>query len=274
MKTILIDVDRCTQCCNCQIACKDEHCGNDWRPVAAPQSEGQFWVRVDQREVCSGTRTQVTRVPIICQHCENPACLDACPNGAISKREDGIVLIDPDACKGCGSCREACPYGVIYENDVLGISQKCTMCAHLLDNGWDRPRCVAACPSDALRFVDEEELVDDALPAPLERLLPEAGTRPRVAYLNLPKPFIGGEVYSPREDICLEGVKVTARSAVTGATFETETDNFGDFRIARIDPGIYSVSFEIDGYHPKTISNIDAREAVNMEEIALYRKIG
>lgn len=272
MKTLLIDASRCVQCCNCQIACKDEHCGNDWSPIAKPQGEGQFWVRVDQHEVSSGTRTRVTRVPMVCQHCAKPACMDVCPNGAISKRDDGIVLIDPEKCEGCGTCRDACPYDMIYENVELGISQKCTMCAHLLDEGWDRPRCVAACPSDALRFVDEEDLVDEALYAPLERMKPEAGTEPRAAYLNLPKPFIGGEVFAPRENVCLEDVFVTAVGMVSGETYYATTDNFGDFSLEGLQPGVYALTFEKEGYFPKTISNLDAREPLNMGEVALYRK--
>ena len=272
MKTILIDVDRCVQCCNCQIACKDEHCGNDWLPVATAQGKGQFWIRIDQNEVGSGTLTRVTRVPLLCQHCANPSCMAACPNGAITQRADGVVLIDPTDCEGCGACREACPYAAISQNAEAGISQKCTLCAHLLDNGWDRPRCVAACPSDALRFVDEDELGNQALAAPREGLLPEAGTEPRVRYLHLPKPFVGGSVYAPRENECVEGVCVTAVGMVSGIRYELATDNYGDFIIKDMEPGIYALTFEKEGYFPKTVSNLDVREPLNVGDIALYRK--
>ena len=272
MKTILVDVDRCVQCCNCQIACKDEHCGNDWSPIAAKQADGQFWVRIDQKEVSSGTRTRLIRMPILCQHCESPACMAACTHDAIYQREDGIVIIDPTKCQGCGDCQAACPYDVIYENAEAGIFQKCTMCAHLLDEGWEQPRCVTACPADALRFVDEADLEPQNFGAPLEKLHTEVGTKPRVTYLNLPRPFVGGEVYAPREDICLEDVRVTVREMVTGEVRMTSTNNYGDFSVEGLTPGFYALTFEKEGYFPKTISNVDVREPLNMEEIALYRK--
>lgn len=272
MKTILVDVDRCVQCCNCQIACKDEHCGNDWSPIAAKQADGQFWVRIDQKEVSSGTRTRLVRMPILCQHCESPACMAACTHDAIYQREDGIVIIDPTKCQGCGDCQAACPYGVIYENAEAGIFQKCTMCAHLLDEGWEQPRCVTACPADALRFVDEADLEPQNFSASLEKLHAEEGTKPRVTYLNLPRPFVGGEVYAPREDICLEDVRVTVREMVTGEVRMTSTNNYGDFSVEGLTPGFYALTFEKEGYFPKTISNVDVREPLNMEEIALYRK--
>ena len=76
---------------------------------------------------------------------------------AIYKREDGLVIIDPVKCTGCKNCVDACPYGVIYFNDGLNIAQKCTGCAHLLDSGWKEPRCVDACPTLALKFMEESE---------------------------------------------------------------------------------------------------------------------
>ncbi len=76
---------------------------------------------------------------------------------AIYKREDGLVIIDPVKCTGCKSCVDACPYGVIYFNDDLNLAQKCTGCAHLLDSGWKEPRCVDACPTLALKFMEESE---------------------------------------------------------------------------------------------------------------------
>ncbi|MCL2826042.1 MAG: 4Fe-4S binding protein, partial [Eggerthellaceae bacterium] len=137
MKTILVDPSRCIQCCNCQNACKDEHCDNDWSPIAAKQGSGQFWIKVYETQRGTGSRMRLDRLPVLCQHCEDPACLKACGNDAIYQRDDGIVIIDPTKCKGCGKCREACGYGVIFFNGELGISQKCTMCAHLLDAGWE-----------------------------------------------------------------------------------------------------------------------------------------
>jgi ferredoxin len=213
---------------------------------------------------------RLERVPVLCQHCASPACAKVCPAQAITTRADGIVLIDPALCTGCGDCRAACPYGAIYANASANISQKCTLCAHLLDAGWERPRCVTACPVDALVYLDEEELSEELLYAPLERLLPEENTSPRVAYVNLPKPFVAGAVYSPGEDCCLENVRVRLVGAVNGAAYETKTDFLGEFRISNVRPGVYGLYLEKDGYAPKRILRLDVRDGLNVEEIRLY----
>ena len=214
---------------------------------------------------------RLNRVPVLCQHCEHPSCMAACAHDAIRQREDGIVLIDPTRCTGCGACREACGYHVIFANEGLGISQKCTLCAHLLDAGWDRPRCVTACPADALSFVDEEELATENLTAPLERLHSEVGTSPRVAYVNLPRPFLAGAVYAPAEDRCLEQARLTLAGQANGRVYRGATGILGEFRIEGVEPGFYALTVEKDGYDAKTISSIDLRTAVNAGEIRLMR---
>ena len=271
MKTILVDPSRCIQCCNCQNACKDEHCDNDWSPIAAKQGSGQFWIKIRESQAAEGARMKLNRTPVLCQHCKNPACLAACLHEAIYRRDDGIVIIDPTRCTGCGACMEACEYDVIYRNEELGISQKCTMCAHLLDAGWEKPRCVTACPVDALVYLDEEELTDENLYAPLERLNPEYGTEPRIAYVNLAKPFIAGAVYSPTEDLCLEKVDLTLIGQATGITYTSRSGFLGEFRIENIVPGIYSLSLEKDGYDSKTVSRLDVRKALNVGDIKLVK---
>ncbi len=271
MKTILVDPSRCIQCCNCQNACKDEFCDNDWSPSASQQGSGQFWIRVHENQAAAGSRMRLERTPVLCQHCENPVCLAACVQDAIYKREDGIVIIDPDKCNGCGSCAEACHYGVIFKNDDSGIFQKCTMCAHLLDEGWDQPRCVTACPVDALTFIDEEDQIEENLYAPLERFHPEYGTNPRVAYVNLPKPFIAGAVYSPADDLCLEKASITLEGQVNQEIRNTETGIMGEFYIDNVKPGIYAMTIRKDGYDTKTITRLDLRGALNAGEIRLMK---
>jgi Fe-S-cluster-containing dehydrogenase component len=269
MKTILIDPDRCMQCCQCQNSCKDEHGDNDWSPITKPQGRHQFWVQVREKEVGSGTRMKLYRVPVMCQHCANAPCVKAA-EGAMYRREEGYVLIDPEKAKGKKALVDACPYGAIYYNEELDIPQKCTMCAHLLDMGWDRPRCVSACPADALSFVDSENLTWDNMYAPLERLNPEFGTNPQIAYVNLPKPFIAGAVYDPKADKCLVNVKVKGTHMVTGKSWETRSDNYGEFRLWKLDPGYYTVSFDLEGYSYKEIAKIDARTFPNLEDVKLY----
>ncbi|NTW28445.1 MAG: 4Fe-4S dicluster domain-containing protein [Coriobacteriia bacterium] len=270
MKTLLVDPARCVQCCNCQISCKDEHCDNDWSPIAAPQGPSQFWIQIREHESATGARVKMERTPVMCQQCANASCMTVCPVGAIYRRDDGIVIIDPTKCTGCGACNDACPYGAIYANDKLGISQKCTMCAHLLDDGWKQPRCVTSCPSDALSWVDTDDLTEENLYAPLEQLKAETGNDPQVVYVNLPKPFVGGEVCSPAGDASIDGVKVTATHQVTGATFSDVTDNYGDFDVTGLNPGFYTLSFEKDGFILKVIKNLDLREALNVGEVRVY----
>ena len=195
-KAFVIDIAKCSGCYSCQTACKDEHCGNDWTPYAKPQPDiGQFWLHLKDDVQGSIPKVKVTYTPQLCNHCREPKCLPACPNGAIYRREDGFVLINPEKCVGCGACAKACPYGAIYKNKELGISQKCTGCAHLLDNGYKQPRCVENCPTDAIIFGEEEELKDLIRGAQVRE--PETGCRPRVYYRNVPGKFIAGLVYDP-----------------------------------------------------------------------------
>lgn len=268
MKTIVIDVDRCIGCRNCQFACKDEHVGNDWSPVAKPQPEGQFWMKVDEIERGTIPKLVVDWVPLMCLQCEHALCLEACNDNAIYRRPDGIVIIDGEKCTGCKDCMQACPYGVIYYNEGLNVVQKCTLCAHLLDEGWKEPRCVTACPAEALIFGEEAELA--GLLAGATELKPETGAHPHVKYLHYPTPFIAGEVYSPNEDLCLEGAAITVVNAVTGAVKTAQSDNYGDFWVMGLEHSAYQVKIEKPGYYPKTIQGVcpDA----NLGPIRLYRR--
>ena len=148
MKSFVIDARLCIGCYNCQIACKDEHCGNDWTPYAKPQPDtGQFWLEVREEERGTIQKVTVAYIPWMCQHCDNAPCMKVCAVAAIYKRDDGLVIIDPKKCNGCMHCVDACPYESIFFNQDLNIAQKCTGCAHLLDRGWPitEPRCVDYC---------------------------------------------------------------------------------------------------------------------------------
>ncbi|MEG0324834.1 MAG: 4Fe-4S dicluster domain-containing protein, partial [Raoultibacter sp.] len=227
MKVFVIDIDKCVGCHNCQLVCKDEHCDNDWMPYAKPQPDtGQFWMKVKEAERGQTPKVMVTYTPVLCQHCENAPCAAICPQDAFERRDDGLLLVNPDKCDGCNLCIDACPYGALFANNELKIAQKCTGCAHLLDDGWTEPRCVDACAHDALRFGEYEDFANELKDA--EFLKPEAGTQPHVYYLNLPKRFIGGEVADLEIEECLIGAKVTLTNLATGETRTTETDDFGD----------------------------------------------
>jgi len=272
MKAMVIDINKCNGCYNCQIACKDEHVGNDWTPIAKPQPDtGQFWMKVT--DVVQGTvpKVRVRYMHDICQHCDEAPCITACKAGAIYKRDDGIVIIDPEKCTGARQCLDACPYGVIYFNSDLNIAQKCTMCAHLLDDGWKEPRCVDACPTDALRFGEEADLKEYISQA--EVLHPEYKAKPRVYYIGLlNKYFIAGAVYDPEEDECLEGATVTLTNS-SGKKATLKTDNFGDFWFERQEPGVYSLLIEKEGYLPREVKDIDASKDINVGDLELYKKV-
>jgi tetrathionate reductase subunit B len=267
MKVFVQDIAKCVGCFSCQIACKDEHCGNDWMPYARPQPEtGQFWRK--QEEIFRGAvpKAKLAYVPShMCNHCDDSACIKACEAGTISKRDDGLVLIDPAKCDGCRNCVDACPYGNIWFNEQLKLAQKCTGCAHLLDRGWpiNEPRCVDACMTGALRFGEESEFSAEIAKA--EVLHPEYGTKPRVYYLNLPKRFIAGTVYDPGAKEVVIGATCTLSGDGTGTC---TTDGFGDFWFEDLEVGTFSLTIEADG-KTKTISDISTEKDVNLGDIAL-----
>jgi tetrathionate reductase subunit B len=274
MKCMVVDVTKCIGCHNCQIACKDEHVGNDWPPYTKPQPEGHFWMKVKEIERGTAPKIRMDWIPKLCMHCEDAPCLKACPNSAIRKRKDGIVLIDPAKCKGSKKCLDACPYGAIYFNGELNVSQKCTMCAHLIDKGWKEPRCVTACPVDALTFGGKEELKD--LIARAETLSPEDGKRPapivNVHYIGIPRKFIAGEVYCPTKDKCIEGALISLSNTTTAEKLTTKTDNYGDFWLDGLKEGLYSLVIEKEGYYPKEIKSIVTKCDVNLGSIKLFER--
>ncbi len=271
-KVLIIDITKCNGCHDCQIACKDEHCGNDWSPIAKPQPlTGQFWNKVT--DIVRGTvpKVKVAYNHTICQHCDDPPCIKACPNKAIYKRPDGIVIIDPDKCKGNKACIKECPYeGVIFFNQELKISQKCTFCAHLIDKDWKETRCSDACPTGAFTFGEESDLKD--LIGKAEILRPELGTKPRVYYIGIPKRFIGGTVFDPEKDEVITGASVIITNRKDSVTVRVKTDEFGDFWVDNLSPGKYSVNIISDGYTKKEL-NVDTTENdINIGDIPLAKK--
>ncbi len=267
-KVFLIDVAKCNGCYNCQLACKDEHVGNDWTPYAKAQPEiGQFWCRLEDHVQGTIPKVKIHYIANLCNHCEKPSCLAACVNGAIYKRDDGLVIIDPEKCVGCGKCAEACPYDAIYRNEALSVCQKCTGCAHLLDNGYALPRCVEACPTDAMVFGEEEELREQLIGATVRK--PETGNGPKVYYKNIPGLFIGGTLYDPDEKEVLIGAKCRASNG--GKHYEVYTDAYGDFWFKDIPAGKYEVVFSAKGYEYK-IMTVDAVKAVNLGDIPIKKK--
>jgi molybdopterin-containing oxidoreductase family iron-sulfur binding subunit len=147
---LLIDTTKCASgCTDCVSACNTEN-GLDPRPTPTSAQ----WIRkVDIKDIRTG---RTASLPVMCQHCAEPPCVDVCPTGASFKRADGIVLVDRHLCIGCRYCMMACPYkarSFVHEPltdqkpDVprgVGCVESCTLCVHRVDRGA-RPACVEAC---------------------------------------------------------------------------------------------------------------------------------
>jgi Fe-S-cluster-containing dehydrogenase component len=237
-KVFLVNFNRCNGCRNCQIVCKDEFCEQPWLPYSEAQPlTGQFWMNV--RETVRGQVpwVRISYQPTFCNHCSEAPCLAAAPD-AVYRRADGLVIIDPAKALGRRELADACPLGAIFYNEQLGLPQKCTGCAHLLDNGWTVPRCVDACPTDALLYVDYSE-VDKERAEFLNEVSPFG---PRVYFYHKPKRFIAGTVFNSEIDEICEGERVALLHSEKGLIAEQLTDDFGDFTFDQIEAGLYTVS--------------------------------
>lgn len=269
-KVFIFDVAKCSGCRNCQIACKDEHVDNDWSPYAKPQPDtGQFWTRIEEKVRGQVPKVKLTYLMHLCQHCDDAPCMKAAPD-AVYKREDGLVIIDPERARGHEELVKACPYDAIWWNEELSLPQKCTGCAHLVDAG-QIPHCVDVCSHGAIRFGDEEDFAEEIAQA--GTLHPERAEadRPRVYYLNLPKRFLAGIVIDPEEDEVIIGARVTAESLSSGEVIATETDEFGDFWFHQVDACAWRVYVEAEGYMTRMFEASTAEEDRNMGPLALYR---
>lgn len=145
------DAAACSGCKACQVACKDKHgleVGRLWRRVY--EVSGGGWRQVDGAWL---TDAFAYNLSIGCNHCRRPICAELCPAQAISKRDDGIVLLDGDKCLGCGYCRWGCPYDALQYDESAGQMSKCTFCYDEIDAGRP-PACVAACPMRVLDYGD------------------------------------------------------------------------------------------------------------------------
>lgn len=245
---LIIDVAKCENCNCCFLATKDEHVGNDFPGYAAPQPlHGHNWIDIKRKVRGGGPMVEANYMPTTCNQCDDAPCVKI-GRGAVSKRPDGIVIIDPQKARGRRDIMEACPFGAIWWNDELDIPQKGIFEAHLLDQGWETTRGSHACPTGAMITVKatDEEMAARAREQKLEVLKPELGTKPRVWYKNLhlmTKCFVGGSVVGSVQGVteCIEGSQVNLEK--DGKIIaQTTTDVFGDFKFDGLDPdsGTYS----------------------------------
>lgn len=197
-----VDISKCIGCGRCSEACKTE---ND-----VPKEPFFFRTWVERYHVQENGETVIDSpngaiegfheksesedvlrsffVPKLCNHCENPPCVQVCPVGATYESADGVVLVDSSYCIGCRYCIQACPYGARYLHPVTRTADKCTFCYHRVVRG-EVPACVEACPTDARIFGELDQKA-----SPLHRfqrmnqigvLKPALNTEPKVFYAHL-----------------------------------------------------------------------------------------
>jgi Fe-S-cluster-containing dehydrogenase component len=251
---MVIDLARCHDCNDCFLADKDEFVGNDFPPYSLAQPwSGHRWMNIERMERGQYPIVQVVFRPTPCLQCDDAPCIKDSPAGTVHKREDGVVIIDPVRAKGHPEIVKTCPYDVIFWNEELQLAQKCTGCAHLIDDGWTETRCSQVCPTEAIKLVlaDDDEMAKLAASDGLEVLRPELGAKPRVYYKNFhrwTKVFVSASVACKDTDECAQGAKVTVKAG--GAKVgEGVANNYGEFVVDKLEPdGQYDVTIEAAGY--------------------------
>ena len=251
---LIIDVERCENCNNCVLANKDEYVGNNFPGYSAPQSlHGKGTIQIHRKVRGEGHMVDVAYLPTMCNHCDDAPCIKK-GAGAITKRADGIVMIDPVKSKGRKDLVDACPYGSIVWNEEMSLPQNWIFDAHLMDKGWKEPRCAQSCPTGSIRAIkaSNSEMATMAKAEKLQVLKPELNTKPHVYYKNLhryTRSFIGGSVVARQKGVleCVSEAKVELRK--DGTTVQiAHTDAFGDFKFDALENG--SGRYRVCAQHP------------------------
>ena len=272
---MIIDVAECTNCNLCTLATMDEYVGNDWPGYSKPMPRhGHKWIDILQKERGQVPMIDIAYVPTMCNHCDDAPCI-AKGGGAVKKRDDGIVLIDPDKAKGRKDLVEACPYGHVWWNEEHQVPQIWTFDAHLIDQGWQQTRGQQSCPTGAMRAVkvEDAEMQRMAIEQGLDVMKPELGTEPRVYYKNLwryTKCFIGGTVSAEADGAvdCVEGA--TVRLVKDGSVVaETASDNYGDFKFDHLDENSGRYVLEISAAGRARTVEAELGASINLGEIRL-----
>jgi Fe-S-cluster-containing dehydrogenase component len=212
--TFVVDSEACIGCGLCVVACKEENTvpedarfARTWVERHTVTADGALYIDspaggIDGFPVESTAPGAAGKAvekaffePRLCMQCEDSPCTSVCPVGATYRTADGVILVDPRRCIGCGYCVVACPYGARYitpagedtPNDAPGVADKCTWCYHRISRGR-LPACVEVCPVGARKFGDASDPYGEIASIVRERqpemLHPEYGTRPRVLYLG------------------------------------------------------------------------------------------
>lgn len=240
---LIVDVARCDNCRLCFLAVKDEYVGNDFPGYSAAQpAHGHHWLDIRRKERGTYPVVQARFMPVMCNHCDDAPCMKAARDGAVRKRPDGIVIIDPEKSKGQRQIVDACPYGAVSWNEERQIPQAWTFDAHLLDAGWTKTRAEQACPMSVFRTVsvEDEEMRRIQAEERLEVREPARGAKPRVYYKNLhviTKCFVAATVVHHVRGVeeCAAGVEVVLERDGR-ALARAVTDTFGEFTIDGLEP--------------------------------------
>lgn len=171
---LIIDHESCWGCKTCEVACKQENHPADGVKLISVEEHGPGLV--------NGTLDFVFHVNV-CRHCDDPPCAEACPEEAIRKRDDGIVVMDEHTCTGCRACIDACPFNAIAFDEKKGIAQKCNLCFHRVDKGLI-PACADnICLAHCISFSDGDE---EIRPLAAEAIRPIQQSRAPYAPILLP----------------------------------------------------------------------------------------
>ena len=256
---MIIDIEKCHNSNNCFLSVADEYMGNEHPGYStAMPKHGHHWINILRNERGQAPMVDVSYMPTMCNHCDDAPCMKVAQNDAITKRPDGIMIIDPEKAKGQKQIVDACPYNSVWWNEEKEVPQAWFFDAHLLDRGWKAPRNVQVCPTGALKalLIEDEEMQKKVNEEGLEVLKPQLGTKPRVYYKNInlfDKCFVGGTVISDIEGVeeCVEKAFISLIKEGNKIA-ETWTDAFGDFKIDDLDPE--SGTYDIEVSHPNHAS--------------------
>ncbi|OFZ99233.1 MAG: oxidoreductase [Betaproteobacteria bacterium RIFCSPLOWO2_02_FULL_62_17] len=259
---LVFDLELCTGCQSCAMAVKDEYVGNEFPGYAATMPlHGAGWVQIHAHERGRFPAVDLAYIFQCCQHCDDAPCMKVARNGAVKKRSDGIVMIDPALAKGQKELVDACPFHAVHWNEELSLPQAWNFDAHLLDAGWSAPRPVQSCPTGALRAlkVEDDEMRRIASEERLQRLEPGEKHRTRVHYKNLYRftsVFVAGTLVGRDQGLeaCVRGAEVRLMRGST-AVGSGASDAYGDFRFDGLPPesGAYRVEIAAKGYRGKNV---------------------
>jgi Fe-S-cluster-containing dehydrogenase component len=274
---MIVDIEKCCGCYACFLSCRDEFFGKDRLPTAAAQPVGQRWLNIEETEHGAGDKVKVDYFPKLCLHCDDPACAKDAPAGAVYKREDGVVVIDPLKAAGAKCIADNCPYGAVSWNEERRLPQKCTFCAHMLDAGEKTTRCVECCPTGALVFGDLDDPNSEIAVLAREKAYRVEARAPArdaaVRYIGIPKPFLAGEIaYADRPGEPAADAEVMLLDEDDNLCAVCVTDCFGDFEFKGLKGDRkYRILVNPDGYEAYE-AEVQSKISTNLGTISIVKK--